>query len=80
MRSSSFCRTLHTASSFATLLGYAELLSAIPRSDECGYGGMVAELRALFDEYQRDGMLVTSLACQLYLGRLRTEYMSMGDG
>jgi hypothetical protein len=65
---------------FPTLLGYAESLSAIPRPGEPGYDGMVAELRTVFEEYQRDGRLVTPLACQLFLGRLRTEYMSMGDG
>jgi hypothetical protein len=32
---------------------------------------MVAELRAVFEEYQQDGVLVTPLACELYLGRLR---------
>ena len=58
---------------FATLLGYAESLSAIPRPGERGYEGMVAELRAVFAEYQRDGVLVTPLACELYLARLRRE-------
>jgi hypothetical protein len=56
---------------FPTLLGYAESLSAIPRPGERGYDGMVAELRAVFDEYQRDGMLKTPLTCNLHLGRLR---------
>lgn len=67
--------TLHHAMTvdFATLLGYAESLSAIPRPGERGYEGMVAELRSVFEEYQRDGMLVTPLACELYLGRLWTE-------
>jgi SAM-dependent methyltransferase len=55
---------------FATLLGYAESLSAIPRPGERGYDGMVAELRAVFEEYQRDGVLVTPLTCNLHLGRL----------
>jgi hypothetical protein len=59
---------------FATLLGYAESLSAIPRPGKRGYEGMVAELRAVFTEYQRDGALVTPLACELFLGRLRTEF------
>ena len=67
--------TLHHSMTvdFATLLGYAESLSAIPRPGERGYEGMVAELRAVFEEYQRDGMLVTPLSCQLFLGRLRTQ-------
>jgi SAM-dependent methyltransferase len=56
---------------FPTLLGYAESLSAIPRPGERGYDGMVAELRAVFEEYQRDGMLVTPLICNLHLGHLR---------
>ena len=49
--------TLHHSMTvdFATLLGYAESLSAIPRPGERGYEGMVAELRAVFAEYQRDG-------------------------
>jgi hypothetical protein len=34
----------------------------------------------VFEEYQRDGMLVTPLVCQLSLGRLRGKYMSMRDG
>jgi ubiquinone/menaquinone biosynthesis C-methylase UbiE len=74
--------TLHHAMTvdFATLLGYAESLTAIPRPGERGYDGMVAELRAVFEEYQRDGMLVTPLACQLFLGRPRGKYMPMGDG
>jgi hypothetical protein len=65
--------TLHHAMKvdFATLLGYADSLSAIPRPDEGGYNGMVAELRAAFAEYQQDGMLVTPLACELHLVRLR---------
>jgi hypothetical protein len=41
---------------------------------------MVAELRAVFAEYQRDGVLVTPLACELFLGRLRGKYMAIGDG
>ena len=56
---------------FPTLLGYAESLSAIPRPGERGYDGMVAELRAVFEEYQRDWMLKTPLTCNLHLGRLR---------
>ena len=59
---------------FATLLGYAESLSAIPRPGERGYEEMVAELRAVFEEYQRDGMLVTPLTCQLFLGRPRVKF------
>jgi hypothetical protein len=59
---------------YATLLGYAESLSAIPRPGERGYEGTVAELRAVFDEYQRDGMLVTPLVCQLFLGRLGMQF------
>ena len=48
--------TLHYSMTvdFATLLGYAESLSAIPRSGERGYDGMMAELRTVFEEYQRD--------------------------
>jgi ubiquinone/menaquinone biosynthesis C-methylase UbiE len=56
---------------FPTLLGYAESLSAIPRPGERSYDGMMAELRAVFEEYQRNGMLVTPLSCNLHLGRLR---------
>jgi ubiquinone/menaquinone biosynthesis C-methylase UbiE len=65
--------TLHHSMTvdFATLLGYAESLSAIPRPGERGYEGMVAELRAVFEEYQRNGMLETPLVCNLHLGRLR---------
>jgi hypothetical protein len=59
---------------FATLLGYAESLSAIPRLGERGYDGMVAELRAVFEEYQRNGMLETPLVCQLFLGRLGMQF------
>jgi ubiquinone/menaquinone biosynthesis C-methylase UbiE len=68
--------TLHHSmtADFPTLLGYAESLSAIPRAGERGYEGMVAELRAVFEDYQRDELLVTPLACQLYLGRLRDEH------
>ena len=64
--------TLHHSMTvdFPTLLGYAESLSAIPRPGERGYDGMVAELRAVFEEYRQDGLLVTPLACGLYLGRL----------
>ena len=67
--------TLHHAMTvdFPTLLGYAESLSAIPRPGERGYDGMVAELRAAFEEYQRDGKLVTPLTSDLHLGRLRVE-------
>jgi SAM-dependent methyltransferase len=74
--------TLHHSMTvdLATLLGYAESLSAIPRPGERGYEGMVAELQAVFEQYQRDGVLVTPLACELFLGQLRGKYMSMGDG
>jgi SAM-dependent methyltransferase len=67
--------TLHHAMTvdFPTLLGYAESLSAIPRPGERGYEGMLAELRAAFEEYQRDGKLVTPLTSDLHLGRLRAE-------
>jgi ubiquinone/menaquinone biosynthesis C-methylase UbiE len=58
---------------FATLLGYAESLSAIPRSGEHEYDGMVAELRAVFEEYERDGVLVIPLTCNLHLGRLHAD-------
>jgi SAM-dependent methyltransferase len=61
----------------ATLLGYAESLSAIPRPGERGYDGMVSELRTVFEEYQRDGVLGTPLACQLFLGRLRVEIVTL---
>ena len=61
---------------FPTLLGYVESLSAIPRPGKRGYQEMVAELRALFDCYQRGGIVKTPLSCQLYLGRLRVEYES----
>jgi ubiquinone/menaquinone biosynthesis C-methylase UbiE len=65
--------TLHHSMTvnFATMLGYAESLSAIPRPGERGYDAMVAELRAVFEEHQRDGVVVTPLACELYLGTLR---------
>ncbi len=68
--------TLHHSMTvdFATLLGYAESLSAIPRPGERGYDGMVAELRAVFEEYQRDGLVVTPLTCNLHLGRLRRQF------
>jgi SAM-dependent methyltransferase len=59
---------------FPTLLGYAESLSAIPRPGELGYDGMVAELRAVFQEHQRDGVLMTPLTCNLHLGHLRAEF------
>jgi SAM-dependent methyltransferase len=59
---------------FPTLLGYAESLSAIPRPGERGHEGMVAELRAVFEEYQQDGKLVTPLSSDLHLGRLRAEF------
>jgi SAM-dependent methyltransferase len=74
--------TLHHSMTvdFPTLLGYAESLSAIPRPGDHGYDGMVAELRTVFEEYQQDGLLVTPLSCKLHLGRLRAEFMSMGDG
>jgi ubiquinone/menaquinone biosynthesis C-methylase UbiE len=62
---------------FAALLGYAESLSAIPRPGERGYDGMVAELRAVFEEHQRDGTLVTPLTCNLHLGRLRAERVTL---
>lgn len=67
--------TLHHAMTvdFQTLLGYAESLSAIPRPGERGYEGMVAELRAVFEEYEHDGNLVTPLACELYLGRVHAD-------
>jgi ubiquinone/menaquinone biosynthesis C-methylase UbiE len=64
---------------FATLLGYAESLSAIPRPGERGYHGMVAELGAVFEEYQQDGMLVTSLSSDLHLGRLRAEFAACSE-
>jgi ubiquinone/menaquinone biosynthesis C-methylase UbiE len=69
-------RTLHHAMTvdFATLLGYAESLSAIPRPSERGHDGMVAELTMVFEEYQRDGLLVTPLTCNLHLGRLRRKF------
>jgi hypothetical protein len=73
MDTSSWQRTtLHHSMTvdFATLLGYAESLSAIPRPGERGYDGMVEELRAVFEEYQRDAELTTPLTCKLYLGRL----------
>jgi SAM-dependent methyltransferase len=68
--------TLHHSMTvdFPTLLGYAESLSAIPRPGERGYDGMEAELRAVFEEYQRDGMLVTPLTCNLHLGRLLAQF------
>lgn len=73
--------TLHHSMTvdFATLLGYAESLSAIPRPGERGYDGMVADLRAVFKEYQQDGKLVTPLSSNLHLVRLRGKYMSMSD-
>jgi SAM-dependent methyltransferase len=71
-------KTLHHSMTvdFATLLGYAESLSAIPRPGERGYEGMVAELRAVFEEYQQDGMLVTPFACDLHLGRLEMQFQT----
>jgi len=76
-------RTLHHSMTvdFPTLLGYAESLSAIPRPGERGYDGMVSELRAVFEEYQQDGVLVTPLICNLHLGRLReTLELDPGNG
>jgi hypothetical protein len=32
---------------------------------------MVTELQVLFEGYQRDGVLVAPLSCELLLGRLR---------
>lgn len=61
---------------FDTLLGYVESLSAIPRVGERGHAEMVGELRDLFDRYERDGMLETPLICQLYLGRLRADFIT----
>ncbi len=68
--------TLHHAMTvdFPKLLGYAESLSAIPRPGERGYDEMLAELRAVFDRYQRDGSLVTPLSSDMDLGRLRAEF------
>jgi ubiquinone/menaquinone biosynthesis C-methylase UbiE len=68
--------TLHHAMTvdFAKLLGYAESLSAIPRPGERGYEGMVADLRVVFEEYQRDGVLMTPMSCNLHLGHLRLEF------
>jgi hypothetical protein len=37
-------------------------------------------LRAAFEEYQRDGKLVTPLTSDLHLGRLRAEYFSSVSG
>jgi ubiquinone/menaquinone biosynthesis C-methylase UbiE len=75
-RSSCHRTTLHHSMTvdFPTLLGYAESLSAIPRPGERGYEGMVAELRAVFEEYQQDGTLVTPLNSDLDLGHLRAEF------
>lgn len=69
-------KTLHHSMTvdFPTLLGYAESLSAIPRPGERGYDGMVSELRAVFEQYQRDGVLETPLICNLHLGRLRETF------
>jgi ubiquinone/menaquinone biosynthesis C-methylase UbiE len=68
--------TLHHSMTvdFPTLLGYAESLSAIPRSGERGYDGMVSELRAVFEEYQQEGRLVTPLSSDLDLGCLRVSF------
>ncbi|HEX6495873.1 MAG TPA: methyltransferase domain-containing protein [Acidobacteriaceae bacterium] len=80
--SSSWHRTtLHHSMTvdFATLLGYAESLSAIPRPGERGYDGMVAELRDVFEEYQRDGEFVTPLSSDLHLGRLRANFLAASN-
>ncbi len=70
-------RTLHHAMTvnFATLLGYAGSLSAIPRAGEHGYDGMVTELQTVFEEYQQDGILITPLSSDLHLGHLRAEFV-----
>jgi ubiquinone/menaquinone biosynthesis C-methylase UbiE len=54
---------------FPRLLGYAQSLSAIPRPGERGYDEMLAELRAVFDRYQRNGSLVIPLSSDMDLGR-----------
>jgi hypothetical protein len=63
---------------FATLVGYAESMSANPRPGERGYDGMMAELWAVFEEYQQDGTLVTPLNSDLDLGQLRAEFTAWG--
>ena len=74
-------RTLHhdMTVNFPTLLGYAQSLSAIPRPRERGYDEMAAELRSVFDKYQRDGSLVTPLSSDLDLGRLRAKFAGDAD-
>jgi SAM-dependent methyltransferase len=58
-----------------SLLGYAESLSAMPRSGEEGYKEMVAELREVFEHFQQGGVLLMPRSCELFLGRLRSEYV-----
>lgn len=58
-----------------SLLGYAESLSAMPRSGEAGYEEMVAELREVFEQFQEGGVLLMPRSCELFLGRLRSEYV-----
>jgi ubiquinone/menaquinone biosynthesis C-methylase UbiE len=73
--------TLHHAMTvdFPKLLGYAESLSAIPRPGERGSHEMLAELRVVFDKYQRDGNLVTPLSSNIDLGRLRAEFVTSAE-
>jgi SAM-dependent methyltransferase len=58
-----------------SLLGYAESLSAMPRSGEAGYEEMVAEIREVFERFQQGGVLLMPRSCELSLGRLRSEYV-----
>jgi SAM-dependent methyltransferase len=53
-----------------SLLGYAESLSAMPRSGEPGYEQIVAELREVFEHFQQGGVLLMPRSCELFLGRL----------
>jgi len=63
------------ALNFDSLLGYAESLSAMPRSGEAGYEEVVAELREVFEHFQQGGVLWIPRSCELFLGRLRSEYV-----
>jgi ubiquinone/menaquinone biosynthesis C-methylase UbiE len=63
------------ALNFESLLGYAESLSAMPRSGEAGYEEMVAEIREVFEHFQQGGVLLMPCSCELFLGRLRSEYV-----
>lgn len=44
--------------------------SYMPTRDEAGYEPMIADLKALFDEYQQDGFITINYDTKVYAGRL----------